>query len=220
MAINLKNNYYLEKTLKMISVMCGLTLLFFSPLGISQNKDSHYHWYNEGNKVQLTVIPNKVISFSDDDSSRAAVANTLKPQRIKKLTGGGQLLELSDTSYSNFMNSSQKLMKSGSPLFKEGGSLKALPGGMIVSFKSGVSDNEIQSLCDTYSLKLKKRYSEEGEPAVWLIETDPGLESLRLSNLFLENHSNLVLKSRPNFWQPINTKELKFSDFQQGLKAK
>lgn len=220
MAINLKNNSYLEKTFKMISVLCCLTLLLFSQLGMSQSKDFHYHWYKEGIKIQLTVIPNKVISFSDDDSSRAAVVKILKPQRIKKLTGGGQVLELSDTSYSNFMNSSQKLMKSGSPLFKEGGSLKALPGGIIVSFKSGVSDNEIQSLCDIYSLKLKKRYSVEGEPAVWLIETEAGLESLKLSNLFLENHSNLVLNSRPNFWQPINTKELKLSDFPQGLKAK
>lgn len=220
MAIKYKININLENTLKIVATLCGLALLFFSPLGMSQNKDPSYHWYSEGNKIPLTVIPNKVISFSADASSSSAVAKTLKPQRTKKLTGGGQLLELSETSYSNFMNSSEKLMKSGSPLFKEGGSIKALPGGMIVSFKSGVSESEIQSLCDRYHLKLKKRYSLEGEPAVWFIETEAGLESLRLSNLFQENHSNLVLNSRPNFWQPINTKELKFSDFPQKRNAK
>lgn len=215
MVTNKKSKLYLDELLKRATTLCGFTLLLFSSLGISQNKDAFYHWYHDGNKIPLTVIPNKVIRFSEEESNSAVVDKALKPQRTKKLTGGGQLLELTETSYSNFMNSSQKIMNSVSPLFKEGGSIKALPGGIIVSFKPGVSENEIQFLCEIYHLKLKKRYSSEDEPAVWLIETDAGLESLRLSNLFRETHNQFVQSARPNFWQPINTKELKFSDGQR-----
>lgn len=212
-----KNRYYLY-------FICGVHLMLFSHLGLAQDQAAQYHWYSQGNKIPLTIIPNKVIDFTKEEAASDTLATTmtktLKPQRTKKLTGGGQLLELNVSSYSNFMNASQQIMKSGSPLFKDGGSIKALPGGVIISFKAGVAENEIQSLCDRYQLKLKKRYSAEGEPAVWLIETVAGLESLRLSNLFFENHSDLVQSSRPNFWQPINTKELKWSDVPQGLKSK
>jgi len=186
-------------------------LLILPSLGFSQNTNSNYHWNNNGIIVKLNLIPNQVINF-DDDNSTNAIVKSLKLQKLKKLTGGGHLLELSQSSYSNFLTHGNKLIKMGSPLFKEGGMLKALPGGIIVSFKEGISENEIKSLCDVYNLKLNKKYSIDGEPAVWFIDTAAGLESLRLSNIMVENHSNLVLKSRPNFWQPINTKELKLSD--------
>jgi len=194
-------------------ILLGLLSLFLHLPGFSQNNQSNYHWNNNGNLIHLNLIPNQIINFADD-SSVSTVTKSLKPQRTRKLTGGGQLFELSDGTYSNFLIQGNKLVKMGSPLFKEGGMLKALPGGIIVSFKEGISESEIQSLCNTYDLKLKKRYSQEGEPAVWLIETAPGLESLRLANLFIDNHSNLVQKSKPNFWQPINTKELKLRDYQ------
>lgn len=182
----------------------------------SQNS-AKYHWYDGENKMSLELVPNQVIHFLPVTGVNAATPKALKLQSSKPLKGGAKLLHLTKESYLKYLEQGEGLLKAGSPLFKEGGQFKALPGGIIVSFKPEVSESEIQSLCEIYKLKLKKKLSPEGVAEVWLIETPSGLESLRLSNDFIENHSNIVANSRPNFWQPINTRELKATDT-RGLK--
>lgn len=179
----------------------------------AQSQDpTKYHWYDGENKMSLELVPNQVIHFMSATGVSAATSNALKLQSSKSLKGGAKLLHLTNESYLKYLKQGEGLLQAGSPLFKEGGQFKALPGGIIVSFKPEVKEGEIQSLCEAYKLKLKKKLSPDGAAEVWLIETPSGLESLRLSNDFIENHSNIVASSRPNFWQPINTRELKTTD--------
>lgn len=195
---------------QLIWIVCWVIL---SPLEArSQSSSSDYHWYHEGTQVKLQIIPNQIVSFDDHSSNNEDMIRSLKPQKIKKLTGGAQLMELSAKSFSNYLADGSQFLKKGSPLFKEGGFIKALPGGIIVNFKKGVTEAEVQQLCDRLGLKIKKQYSQGWDSPMWLLESPPGLESLRLANTLVENHGIIILKARPNFWQPINTKELKSSD--------
>lgn len=86
-----------------------------------------------------------------------------------------------------------------SPVFYErGGGLKALPGGVILIFKKGVSAFAVGDFLSEEGIK------EETERLSWhrrgyFVTTPPGLESLHLAN-HLAAAKDIVEISSPNWW--------------------
>ncbi|MBF0364142.1 MAG: hypothetical protein HQK50_01140 [Oligoflexia bacterium] len=92
--------------------------------------------------------------------------------------------------------------KSSSPLFSDTSDGKpkyALPGGVIVFFKSGVSDTAITSWAAQEGVQLLQRFPHHLQQKVWLISTPPGIESLKYADKFL-SQKDLIDKTTPNWW--------------------
>lgn len=170
-----------------------------------------YYWRDGQDKVILKLVPSHIIEFSGDEIKSGARRN-FQVVNEKKLMGGVRLLRLSKSDFTKLVKEkgvNNQTIKN-SPLFKQGSDYKALPGGVVVTFKSGLTDAEIQSFCQSQGLILKRKYSLKNQlSSIWLVDSPPGLASLDLANSILENHSEIVEKSRPNFWQALETRELK-----------
>ncbi len=213
--LKLQNNNSLNiKVGAIFFVAVTITMALF-PAEVRATETKSYYWYHDSEKVELTLLPNHIVDFSAPDNTGAAVGRSLKPLREKPLKGGGKLLKLNENDFNEVLNENIDLAQKQantyrSPLFKDtNGSVKAFAGGVLVKFKLGTTESAIKSLCEKNGLILKRKYSVEGQEPLWLISAPAGVGSLMLANNLMENHSDLVVASRPNFWQPINTRELK-----------
>ncbi|MEY4617138.1 MAG: hypothetical protein RJB66_2098 [Pseudomonadota bacterium] len=195
--------------IKPIGVMF-FVLLMMTPALFAQ-VISTYYWNEEGEKVLLEPVPNYIVEFAtaEPGTYQPSLTKTQKPLAERKFPGA-RILLLNSSAYSKAIASKTSGgWDQSSPLFKENGDIKALAGGVFVYLKPGLEISAIQSLWQKLDLKVLKRYPEEGPTKMWLIESPSGLESLNLANQLIEDHSDFVLKARPNFWQPMETRELK-----------
>lgn len=213
--LKLQNNNSLSIKVGAIFFVAVAIMMDVVPSKARATETKSYYWYHDSEKVELTLLPNHIVDFSSPDNAGAAAGRSLKPLREKPLKGGGKLLKLNENDFNEVLNENTDLAQKQantfrSPLFKDtNGSVKAFAGGVLVKFKLGTPESVIKSLCDKNGLTLKRKYSGEGQEPLWLISAPAGVASLMLANNLMENHSDVVVASRPNFWQPINTRELK-----------
>ncbi len=168
---------------------------------------SYYYW-NGQNKIEISMVPDHVIEFTPPDQF-PQTSKLYKIKSEKKLSGGARLFKLRSSEFSKAIKPKGQTTYKSSPLFKQGSDYKALAGGILITFKAGTLESTIQQFCDSQGLKLKKRYSVEGQAPLWLVDAPAGIESLNLANSIQEHPPEFVDKARPNFWQAIDTKELK-----------
>lgn len=213
----------IKKDFNSTSLLFLLILLLVLKQPTKAQDPSSYYWYNDGEKVELRMHPNYIVEFDGADSNEN-VSRSYKPLQEKKLTGGGKLVKLSISEFNEVLKKNMNSKQNNthlSPLFKDAkGSVKAFAGGVLVTFKPGTTEGSIQSIVDQYGLKLKKKFAVQGQNPIWLLEAVAGVESLFLANTLFESHSDLIESSRPNFWRPINTRELKGIDFPRRNKRK
>lgn len=186
-------------------------LVMNSSLGFAQTAGSFYYW-NGQDKIEMTMVPDHVIEFTSPEHA-PQTSKVYKTLSEKKLSGGVRLFKLRSAEFSELFKTKGVSSIKSSPLFKQGSDFKALAGGVLITFKPGTSDATIQQYCDSQGLKLKKKYSMEGQAPLWLVEAPAGIESLNLANSIQENPPDFVEKAKPNFWQAIDTKELKKINF-------
>lgn len=87
------------------------------------------------------------------------------------------------------------------PVFEaENGSLVAIPGGIIVSFKSGVPLETINNWVATNNLTLKKVISLKNK-SHYLFDTPAGLATMTLVNQF--ESESIIQEVKPDFWMEI-----------------
>jgi hypothetical protein len=183
----------------------------FIPLQSFSQQGSSYYWNNAGEKIALELIPNYVVEFAavETDSKLTTQFKIQKPLAERKFPGARVLL-LNPGAFNKAIAGQAKGGGArSSPIFKENGEIKGLAGGVFVYPQPGFDESKMKVLWQRLGLKVIKTYPEAGPVVMWLVEASPGLASLTLANTLAEEHSDLVLKARPNFWQPIETRELK-----------
>lgn len=192
-------------------LLSTLMLCFFGSVRAYTQTAPQYYWINEGEKVTLELIPDYVVEFSiTDPQMEAKSLSKLQQPLAERRLPGARIFLLHSSVYNKIIfNKAPSDAPQSSPLFKENGNIKGLAGGVFVYFKAGVEEDRIAALWKQVGVRVLKRYPEKGPTLMWLVETQAGLESLVLANSLLENHSDLVQNARPNFWQPIETRELK-----------
>ena len=75
-----------------------------------------------------------------------------------------------------------------------GGTLRALPGGVIVKLRSGFTQQDAEDWADTNNLTIKRQISRD----TWLIASPPGSACMDLSNNLQDNPD--VIEAKPNWW--------------------
>lgn len=92
-----------------------------------------------------------------------------------------------------------------SPVFRDspaGGSLRALPGGLVVTFPKTVSAGEAQAWARRNGVEVERQIGDSGP--MWLMKSEPGLPCLELANRLSEKTPEVSVT--PNWWLQLVSK--------------
>lgn len=191
-------------------------------------QEGEYYYWDGDDKIALEAVPDQVVEFikgedqvssGHSESSQDSLDPKDQPLVIQKLGGGARMLKLPPSEYSKVMQrkspgSDATKEEKRSPVFRQHGEVKALPGGVLLTFAERVTQKEIEKFAKEKNLKLKRKLSFDGQAPVWLIEGPVGFPSLELANKLQEeaqanSSASIVRRAKPSFWTPIETRELK-----------
>jgi hypothetical protein len=146
-----------------------------TPKGVStQNvaapSASTHYWYDGQTKRSLDVDTDHVIHFKPNE----------KAVLVKQVAG---------------LSTEKSVLNPNSPVFKDGGTRRALPGGVIVTFAGSLSDDQAMSQLKAKGLEPLRRI---GSSDSWLVASPAGLASLELANQLHE--SKAFAAAQPNWW--------------------
>ena len=166
--------------------------------------DSHTHLSREGGIERRLWIDNRHIAeFGDDGAPAIRVA---APDEVEAARRGSDATQAGLKSQAQSARQSPAAapgaaVKPVSPVFKDtGGRLRALPGGVIVSFKQPLADEEARSTLEAAGLVPLRQIGER----MWLVDSPAGIASLELANRLQEE--GRFGFAQPNWWQPKVTK--------------
>lgn len=149
-------------------------------------------WSDAGTLKTFFILPQYVADFNPD-----ATVN-------KKNTDSGSIKKnpfVAIYKVKDGDNKNNSESTSTSPVFSastDGPPQYALPGGVIVYFKKGVSEEMIEKWARLEGVQLKNKLL-NSEQSVWLVDTPPGMIALEYAKNFLHNQE-LVDKTTPNWW--------------------
>lgn len=152
-------------------------------LGVSLFAESgRYTWKENGVTREVFLVENSVADFS---------------------VPGVQVRKVSKTAFRKSMQAGLPAYQS--PVFSDspnGGSLRALPGGLVVTFPKTVSQTEAQAWARRHGVEIDKRIGTSGP--MWLMKSEPGLPGLELANRISESTPGVSVT--PNWWLQLVSK--------------
>jgi len=159
-----------------------------------------YYWYDGDTKRTITVNSNVIAEFSRGES---AIKNAVSGARevTLRVPAGARLWDVSEG------GGVSKAAVAGktSPVFHDGRSIatsrRALPGGIIVTFKDGWDTARVQDWAKSKNLTIKSKMNFGN---IYVIDTDVGMSALTLANQIHE--SGEVVSAQPNWWKEVTTR--------------
>lgn len=146
------------------TLVLSLTL-FALPPASAQAQSGPLGWTEGGRWRSLTLVPGMVADFAPRVGDRSVTLRSGEPDALS------------------------------SPVFRdEGGRLRALPGGVVVTLKTALTEAESQALFRQQGVQATRRLSQ----TVWLIEASVGLPSLALAQRL--EASGAFASAQPNWW--------------------
>lgn len=163
----------------------------------AQSAPSSVTWYEDGVRQEARLVPGLVAEFGRGASSAGGGR--------QKLSSGAIVLETPNMRiFKPTVNVQQKtalpLSANQSPVFSTGvgaGPLRALPGGVIVTFKGERSEAAMRAWSEANGLEFEKKLPVT-TVSMALLKTAPGLPSLEMANRVRELPD--VAEAEPNWW--------------------
>jgi len=178
-----------------------LISLLFSATAGAQSGESYY-WYENGVKHELFIQPDLVVEFDQAGSSRQSLQKASGVSLLDR-SGRARLYRVEPEQQDSMQASLKASSVVGnlrSPVFSsssEGGVLRGLPGGVLVSFLSPKSTEEISEWCREHGLELDKLLAID-RPQTILVKTAAGVASLSEANRIRQLAG--VAEATPNWW--------------------
>ena len=125
-------------------------------------------------------------------------------QTIKASSGAVRIWQISGETGAQAMQKTRAAYPAGkySPVFRDGGRLRALPGNIIVRFKSEWTETTCNNWLETQQLTLVNKLNAGNN--TYVIKTEPGLAALTLANRI--HQSGDVVFAHPNWWTEVGKK--------------
>jgi hypothetical protein len=163
---------------------------------------SHSHISREGgHERRLWIDSGRVVEFGDDGTPAIRAA---APGELDSIGRGGDAAAAGSKSLDPATGSPLHHAASGnpvSPVFRDAsGRPRALPGGVIVSLKQPMADDQARSALEAAGLVPLRRIGER----MWLVDSPAGIAALELANRLQEE--GRFGFAQPNWWQPKATK--------------
>lgn len=156
------------------------------------------YYYDDGARRPLTLEPGLIAEVGPGRAT--AVKAALPAAEVVHASGGATVYKAAAADVAVALSTPKARL---SPVYREGagglGQLKALPGGVLVSFKPDWSPEQVLAFVTQRGLGLSQKL---GLPGNWyLVTTAAGDASLRAANALQE--SGAVLSAAPNWWTQV-----------------
>lgn len=151
-----------------------------SPQPANTGAQPTHYWYDGDQRKPLYKSDTQSADFGSPGKSHANPKHVLVPSQA-----------LAEKAFSNRT----------SPAFSDraGGNVaRALPGGVIVTFKTDLPEDQARAKLQANGVKPIRHLG--SDTRVWLVESEAGLASLELANRLYE--SGEFAAAQPNWWQP------------------
>jgi len=161
--------------------------------------ESKVVWQTAKQEQSVYVMPGMVADFSRDRKAQEALGRSLGAKT--SIRGAVALYQLPASKKASKLNPAQSPVFADSP---RGGNLRALPGGVVVTFAPAKNENQAKRWASDHGVELQRRLVETPENSVWLVKTVAGLESLNITSRL--DASSDVVSAEPNWWLDIRSK--------------
>lgn len=165
----------------------------------------NYYWYDGKRKRTILQDTGVVAELITPGAGSVLKSRLASAKAVGKQTSA--VVKLWDVSATG--DSKQSLSALGatmkdslSPVFTSGksggGQRRALPGGILVTFKPGWSEKKVKQWVGEKGLSIRQKMNFGN---IYLLDSAPGLDSLNLANSIYE--SGEVEGASPNWWQEL-----------------
>lgn len=196
-------------------ILCLLLLLIAGsacatsarPVGSTESASMRsYVWYDGDSPRRVWLDPQVVAVFEDPDGSASQSVRSIAPQaqQLPSRTPGLRLWRLPQNG-SSTVRSLQALEPDArvSPVLRDSpsarGSMRALPGGVIVYLDPDLSGEQASAWLQQQNLQLQRQLF--AGQNVFLVETAAGLPALELANQLRQQPG--VVAAMPDWWQEL-----------------
>jgi len=159
---------------------------------------STYYWYDGSERQALDMDVGMVAEVATGASSSVVVNSIASATEVKAGTGGMRFWDVSNSGGASKALSTLKAANV-SPVFHDSAgtsSRRALPGGIIVTFKDDWDAQRVQAWVSAQGLNIQSKFNFGN---IYVIATDVGMSALTLANQIHE--SGEVVAAQPNWWQ-------------------
>lgn len=132
------------------------------------------YWYDGGVRRTVHMHSDRTVRFGVNGSAKISDNTNLQ---VKSAPSAGE---------------------AESPIFTENGKTKGLPGGVIVTVRSTVSVDQVESHLRSAGLSPVRALNFDASGRTWLVTSDAGKASLDMANRLQE--SGQFLAAIPNWW--------------------
>lgn len=172
----------------------------------AQPEATHYY-YDGPTKREITLDPDLVAEFTSAETQAKAAAplSGMEPAGGHR---GVRFWKINAESAQEVRSVSKQAGKASaskfSPVFRDAGGRRprALPGGVILFFKKGWTEDQCRGWIAEKGLTIERKLT-VGKP-IYLVESPAGLASLELANRLHE--TGKLVGASPNWWTPVETK--------------
>lgn len=170
---------------------------------VTSNSASSYTWHDDRGAHSVQLMPDLIAEFgyTRESNVKNIVPNA---QTIKASSGAIRIWQISGETGAQAMQKTRAAYPAGkySPVFRDGGRLRALPGNIIVRFKSEWTETTCNNWLETQQLTLVNKLNAGNN--TYVIKAEPGLAALTLANRI--HQSGDVVFAHPNWWTEVGKK--------------
>lgn len=191
----------MKQTVFMRMALMALALCILSGSAAVAAGPAGDYYYDGGQKRALLLDDTLVAAFG---TVPAAVKSALPGAQATKIHGGATIYRAQAGSYKTVLGVAPGAAVS--PVFHEGGSsagrLMALPGGVLVNFRSNWTEQQVNDWAAAKGVAIDKKLA-IGQNW-YMLKSASGQASLDLANQI--HQSGEVVSASPNWWKEVSTR--------------
>jgi hypothetical protein len=142
---------------------------------------SNHYWYDGAERKSVALDANRVVRFAADGKTSILPKSLSQEKSISRLSS-----------------------ETESPLFVENGRHRALPGGLIVSLKQALNEQDAREQLVARGLVPVRMIQGDAQGRNWIVASPSGIESLTIANRLHE--SGVFASVAPNWWTELSKK--------------
>jgi hypothetical protein len=195
MGVKMKRDtfYKGDEFMKMKMTLAAFLVVIISIPGMAlAGSGAGAYYYDGGNKIAIVEDAGLMADFTRQSSARSVKKLFPTLEKIDSGAGGPQVYKVQAGAMKMAADSGAKV----APVYRQGGRMMSLPGGVIVTFNPSWSDAQANQWAVAKGYEIQQKLNITGN--WYIIKTAPGLDSLNTANAIQE--SGEVVSASPNWW--------------------
>lgn len=185
---------------RLANIIC---LIFLTALSTNALADTKMTWYDGKHKRSVWLKSDLLAEFPAN--GKLSRQSTVAAGEYKLISERGSVRIWQTKTNLNTAGQQRSASQNLTPVFRDapgdGGSMRALPGGLILILNPDLTQEQVDAWIDNKQLNIEKELNIS--TYAYFIKTSPGLASLELANQLVEEDKGsieYVQSATPNWW--------------------